>query len=87
MFDGSRRPRKPARVFRHDVEKDVGVNQYGRHLVITGQRYDGVRTHRDITSAPQMGDKAGAATVPLAGRCANDTYDPVFKFEFHFRLG
>ena len=35
-FDGSRRPGKPTRVFRHDVEKDVGVNQYGGHLVITG---------------------------------------------------
>jgi hypothetical protein len=85
-FDGSRRPRKPTRVLRHDVEKDVGVNQYGRHLVIAGERHDGVRTHRDISSAPQMGDKAGTATVPLAGRRANYAHDFAIKFEVHFGM-
>jgi hypothetical protein len=34
-----------------------------------------------------MGDKAGTATVPLAGRSANDAHHLAIKFEFHFRLG
>src|SRR6185437_664779 len=39
MLDGRRGPPKPTRVFRHDIKKDVGINQYGRHSVIAGQRH------------------------------------------------
>jgi hypothetical protein len=64
-----------------------GVDQYGRHLVIAGQRHDGVRAHRDIATAAQMGEKAGAATIPLAGRSTNDAHDLAIELEFLFRLG
>jgi hypothetical protein len=63
-----------------------GVDQYGRHLVIAGQRHDGVRAHRDIATAAQMGEKAGAATIPLAGRSTNDAHDLTFGRDAHGAL-
>jgi hypothetical protein len=55
-LDGFRRPRKPTRIFRHDIEKNVGVNQYGHHSIVARQRHDGIGAHRDVATAPQMGD-------------------------------
>jgi hypothetical protein len=85
-LDGFRRPGKPMSTLRHDVEKDVGVDQYRRHSVSAGQRHDVFGAHRDIAAAPQMGDKASAATILLADFGANDSYDLAVELEFHFRL-
>ncbi|MGB8841323.1 MAG: hypothetical protein WCC64_09625, partial [Aliidongia sp.] len=78
---------KPIYIFRHDVEEDVSVNQYGGHSAFAGQRHDGVGTHCDVAAAAQMRDKAGAAAIALAGRSANDAHDLAIELELHFRLG
>lgn len=85
-LDGPRRPYKPTRIFRHDIEKNVGVDQYRRHSVIAGQRHHCIRAHRDIAASPQMSDKSGAATIVLAGFGANDAHDLAVELEFHLRL-
>ena len=79
--DSRRGPRDLAWVFRHDVEKDVGVYQYGGHSVIAGQRHDGVGAHRDVAAAAQV----GAATNPLAGPGGEDAHN--LGIEFHFVWG
>lgn len=65
-LDGVCGPLEPARVSRHDVEKDVGVNEHSRHSVIACQRHDGVGAHRDIAAAPHTGDEASPRPPALA---------------------
>jgi hypothetical protein len=50
-LDSFRGPRESPGVFRHDAEKDAGVDQYGRHSVIAGQRHDGFGAHHDVAAA------------------------------------
>src|ERR1700722_6334473 len=85
-LDGPRRPHKTTRIFCHDVEKNVGVDQYRCHSVIAGQRHDRVRAHRDIAAPSQMSDKPGAATNAVSGFGANDACDLTIELELHFRL-
>ncbi len=85
-LDGPRRPREPTSIFCHDIEKNVGVDQYRRHSVIAGQRHDRVRAHRDIAAPSQMSDKPGAATIALTGFGTNDAHDLTIEFELHFGL-
>src|SRR5207245_9687749 len=75
-LDYSRRPRKPALVFRHNVKEDVAVHQYGRHSIVAGQRHDGVAAHRNIAASSQMGGQERSPTVlvPGLGEGASDAF-------------
>ena len=79
-------PREPARVFREDVEKNVGVDRDGGHLVIASEGHDLVRAHRDIAASSQMTDKPRAATIALAGFGATDAHRLAIELELHFGL-
>lgn len=85
-LDGCRRPGEPDGVLRHDVEKNVGVDQHRHRSIAAGQRHDRLRAHRDVAASLQMSDKTSTATTVFTGFGTNDAHDLAIELELHLRL-
>jgi hypothetical protein len=63
LLDSLRRPREPASIFGHQVEKHVAVNQHCSHSFVPGQSHDGVGAHGHVAACLQVRDDAPSASI------------------------
>jgi hypothetical protein len=73
-------------VLGREVERNVDVDQNGDRSVVSCQRHDGVRSHRDIAASSQMGHQAASSAIPGPRGGRNYAHDVAVEFELHLGI-